>query len=376
MGKKLQIYEISAANDMKYRGPLSVRWFRVIGWLCLILQQISHVLKIYDSVTHQADPFRLTVALIFGFAGSLAVPFFIIANFSEVLAEKNAYKKLLIKYGALSLVAALAFFYFYEHILLGVFSTMGAHQKGEKFISSLLPSVSGSGYFAFNLFIDLLLCVTFLFFLEHKPKKVFVGKMLIVFRLFALLPFLYEAASIVLKLLASGGRIDLPSYIYPFLTTKPPMTFVVFIVLAVFFKRRERIFIKNGKTEEEYKAFLETKKNSFQFSVFAAVVLAVAAVLDFIVLVVIGAVLGGGSADESVIIRSIERAADSGFGESVLLLFIAPLMLLYSYNRKRQNKLVDIAIPAAGVAGILLVYIEGISQIACGAVSYLMQMGE
>ena len=48
-----------------------------------------------------------------------------------------------------------------------------------------------------------------------------------------------------------------------------------------------------------------------------------------------------------------------GLGESVLLLLLSPLMLLFSYTRTHKNKTLDTFIPFAGIALIVLVYIEG-----------------
>ena len=49
-----------------------------------------------------------------------------------------------------------------------------------------------------------------------------------------------------------------------------------------------------------------------------------------------------------------------GFGEAITLLFVAPLILLYSHTKKPRNKKISMLIPAVGTALILL--LEGIYQ--------------
>ena len=67
---------------------------------------------------------------------------------------------------------------------------------------------------------------------------------------------------IVLKVLASRKEITISPFFYPLFTVKPTMTFVLFIVLALYIKTRELRFRRHGKTHEEYKSFLNTNKNS------------------------------------------------------------------------------------------------------------------
>ena len=93
-----------------------------------------------------------------------------------------------------------------------------------------------SGFVAFNIFIDLFLCALALFFLNYEPRRVFTGKARILFRLLTLLPVAYEAACIVLKIRAAWGLTVIPMWAWSFLTVKPPMTFVLFVVLALFSK--------------------------------------------------------------------------------------------------------------------------------------------
>ena len=200
--------------------------------------------------------------------------------------------------------------------------------------------------------------------MNYRPKRLFTGRLLGVFRAFAVLPIAYEIASILLKTLAVEGKVALPLIVFPFLTVKPPMTFLVFVVLALFIKNRERIFRKNGKTHEDYQAFLRTNRNSFQFSRFTAIILAAAGILDIVAMFVVSAILSRHTAEGAELDMGffLSHVNALGLGDSVLLLLLSPLMLLFSYTRTHKNKTLDTFIPFAGIALIVLVYIEGAYQ--------------
>ena len=63
------------------------------------------------------------------------------------------------------------------------------------------------------------------------------------------------------------------------------MTFVLFVALSLFVKTREMRFRRHGKTHEEYQAFLKTRRNSWNFAVFLAIMLVIVSVVDFTVVV-------------------------------------------------------------------------------------------
>jgi hypothetical protein len=207
-----------------------------------------------------------------------------------------------------------------------------------------------------------------MFFLNARPKRVFTGKKVLILRVLALLPIAYEIASIVIKFKAAMGEITLPIWSFSLLTVKPPMTFAVFILLATHMKTREMRFCRHGRTHEEYQAFLQTNRNSRHFSVYLAVVLVVAAALDFIMMIVM-AVLAAPNVDALTnaeaedIMQFVQVASDVGFGGSVMLIIVAPVMLLYSYTRIPKNKMISTLIPATGIVLIILIVIEGIYQL-------------
>jgi uncharacterized membrane protein len=202
-----------------------------------------------------------------------------------------------------------------------------------------------------------------MYFLNYRPKHVFTGKRLIVFRMFSLLPIGYELVTLILKILAIEKKITLPMLLFPFLPVKPPITFIVFLIMAFFIKFRERRFLKHGRSHEEYQAFLKTNRNSLHFSTFSGVLLAVAGTVDLLAAIVM--VFYFVIKDPSLMqdfSQTFDKVYMLGFGRSATLLLISPLMLLFSYTRTHKNRLLDSFIPIISIVIIVLVYLEGFFQ--------------
>ena len=359
---KTKIHEINSTNDMKYRGPLTYQHFRMIGWVLIALAQVMALYMLGESLFPDKIPDIGRWSFVLSVLSQMASPFLLVANFAVILSGRESYKKLLVRFGALSAGTVAAFILVYERYAIGIFTLLsGSRAQADEMLEEVF---SEQGFMAFNLFLDLFLCTLVMFFLEYTPKRFFRGRKLIVFRLLALTPILYEAVSVLLKILVNMNNLRLPVRLFPFLTTKPPIGFVVFVALALFIKRRERRFIHNGKTIEEYRAYLATNSNSWHFSVHAAIIMAVAAVLDFIILTAASLIIAAEQYGTELYDFALEMAGskmvDCGFGASMPLIFLAPLMLLFSYNRAPKHPQLDRVIPIAGVVLVSLAYAEGI----------------
>ena len=363
--KEKKLSRMTAEKDIRYRGPLSYRAFKLLGWACIVLSQVVVLLTLESKLDPTMTDILVRPIATCSSLSSLALPFLLIANFALILNHSEGYASQIRKYTILVVIVLAVSVLLYSRYIVGTAAILTEDRAAAKaLITEAFWNSSREGYLSYNLFIDLLLCTLLMFFLNYRPKKVFVGNKLWIFRAFAALPILYEAASIVLKMLASAKTIRLPMLIFPFLTVKPPITFLVFIVLAVFIKRRELRFRRGGKTHEEYLAFLETNRNSWDFSVFTAVVLAVAGIVDFIAAIVFVLTQTGLVVDTAAldVASMLERASAFNLGESFPLLLLAPIMLLFSYTRTHKNKTIDVLIPAIGVSGIAIAYLEGLYQ--------------
>ena len=184
---------------------------------------------------------------------------------------------------------------------------------------------------------------------------------------FLILPVAYEVGSILIKAACADGRVTLPVWSFPLLTVKPPVTFFVFVLMVFFLKFRELRYCRHGNTHEDYEEFLHTNRNSLHFSIFLAVMLVIAGIVDAVIMLYM-MIKQAGSVEA---LEKLMEAADDyypiavavGFGKSIPLMFIAPLMLLYSYTRKPKLEKVSTLIPVAGIALIAIVVIQGGYQV-------------
>lgn len=349
-------------NDIRYRGPLSYRTFKILGWICIALSQVAVLMTVDARMDPGMAEVLQTPTTALNLLANLALPFLLIANFALILNADEGYSRQLLRFGGIALAVVAGSLVVFHRYMVGTVAVLTeSREDAAALLEELFRTEFGTGYFCYNLFIDLFLCTLLMFFLNYRPKHLFTGKLLGLFRAFAILPIAYEAASITLKFLAVEGKVTLPLIVFPFLTVKPTMTFLVFIVMAFFIKNRERLFRKNGKSHEEYQAFLKTNRNSFQFSRFTAILLAIAGVLDVIVMFVVMGILSYQLPEgtEPSLDFYLSHLSALGLGESILLLLVAPLMLLFSYTRTYKNKMLDTFIPFAGIILIALVYLEG-----------------
>ena len=462
---RAKIHEVNAENDIRYRGPLTYQHFQILGWLCIVVSQVALLLQIGAKLDPSvAELYQSAGPLLESFA-EFSLPLLLIANFAQILDSSDGYKNQLLKNAGASLGVFLASFLFFDRYIVGALAAVSSNPADARpVLEGMVHLLSPAGFVSFNLFIDLFLCTLVMLFLNYRPKRFFQGKLLHVFRLFALLPIAYEVVCMVLKVQSAKGIVRLPLWSFPLLTVKPPMTFVLFILLAVFVKIRELRFRRHGKGHEEYQEFLKTNKNSWNFSVFLAIMMVCVSVLDFVVMTgysVVGTVqtlnenelnaaanaspspgaesvetaegplmvlenaasespapqeaagaqeteemqtiselnlenmtetevlqaLTGLLGEESIDLSLFHEAEAStpepmseeermtmlaystmeselmtaealGFGGSINLILLAPLVLLFSYTKTPRNPKVGIFIPAGGIALIFFLYLE------------------
>ena len=369
--KKRNIYDVTRENDIKYRGPLSYRSLKVIGWLSIIFTQYVMLMELKEKLV-PTDGTVVFGSLINSLITSLALPTLLISGFALLLNGHGKYKRLLMINGGAAAGFIIIYLIIYQRYLLGFMSIfLGGKAAAAVQADELLRELPDyNGFVAFNIFLDLFLCTILLYFVNYQPKKYFTGKKIYIFRSFAVLPVLYEIASITVKILCTNNVIFIPAAAYPLLTTKPPMCFVMFFLMVMFIKHRERNFIKHGKTHEEYREFLRTNTNSLQFSAFMAGIVLICSVTDILIYIILIAVhlYNSGAALNTIEPGQLDAAsrvvASWGIGGGADMIFLVPIMLLFSYTRTHKNPLIDTAIPAVSIIGIVFVYIESALDIA------------
>ncbi|MBR3333629.1 MAG: hypothetical protein IKG23_05010 [Clostridia bacterium] len=350
-------HERTAEQDIRYRGPLNYQHFQILGWLCIVASQASLILSLGARLGKLPDSWAgLTGPLTY--MSWLSLPFLLIANFAQIMNGQKSYRFLLIKnFCAAGAVWGIYAFFLNRYVLGTIDMINDGTITGFEALSQIVEKAAPTGVLCFNIFIDLFLCTLVMFFLNYKPTRIFKGKTRFIFRSFALLPVVYEVGCIVLKVMASRKEVTVSPFFYPLFTVKPTMTFVLFIVLAMYIKTRELRFRRHGKSHEEYKAFLNTNKNSWDFSRFLAIALVVIALADLAVLLTVTARETANMTEEAMN-TYYPTAVIMGFGDSIVLIFLAPLVLLFSYTRKPKNAMVGLLVPVSSFALIMLLYLE------------------
>lgn len=358
MGRRQRLHKAIQKKDMRYRGPLSYISFKLLGWVCLSCAVLATLLQAAGSLNAEVSGRLKVVTEIADTMKDLSLPFFLIGNFAIIIDNKKGYKRQLITTGAgLMLVTGVFLLLVYRYIAGVLILLVGDTELGAQEASGLLTALGPYGFYELNIFVDLFLCTLFMYFLNCAPTKHFQGKKIVLFRLCALLPILYEVTSLTLKALSALGKIQLPAFLFPLLTVKPPMTFVLFIILAFFIKRRERHFRSLGFTREDYRAFLKTNRNSWHFSVYTALILFAAGFIDAFAYVILT------DPDFPSLAKAGQVALALGVGDAGPMLMLSPVMLLFSYTRRNKYPMLETFIPAIGMTLIAVTVLEGSYQL-------------
>ena len=407
--KRLKIHEVTAENDIRYQGPLNYQHFQMLGWLCIVATAAVVLITVGAKMDASVETSLGGVKDVLKWVGTLSLPFLLIANFARILNNSEGYRKQLIKNGAAMAGITLGAILLLYRYVVGTMVELGLTQEQaiDLFLNAAqITSKARVGFISFNIFVDLFLCTLVMFFLNYRPKYIFKAPAArIVFRLFTVFPIAYELISLILKIRCARGEITLPLWSFPLLTVKPPMTFVLFIALAVYVKTREWRFRRHGKTHEEFQAFLKTIRNSRNFSVFLAIMLVIVSVVDLVIFLGMSVFETAKNIVQDQQAAAVEQAAETagteqaqlsdeeliatlaensptaeeigqekivayteksvrimdavGFGGSVYLIFLAPLVLLFSYIRIPKNKQFSMLIPMIAIGLILVLYLEG-----------------
>ena len=371
--------EYTAANDIKYRGPLNYQSFQLFGWICIILAVVVGLINVAKKISPDIEKDIGQIGDILSWIASLSLPFLLMANFSKILANKEGYRKQLLRNGGAALGIFLVTIVVGNRYIIGTMEQIVTPK--EEVVPLLESIVRGSlpkGFLAFNLFIDLFMCTLSLYFLNARPKRVFTGKRVIFLRLLVILPIAYELIGFVLKVQAARGRIELPLWTFPLLTMKPPVTFAFFVFIAFLMKFREYRYCRHGKTHEEYLEFMKTNRNSFHMSVHLCLSMIAFALIDLILfyLLVVGhaaTVLPAGTvamtgetldtvteAGAAALNAGLSVAQAVGVGKAIALAGVAPLMLLYSYTSEPKRKIISTLIPVGSILVIVVILMEAL----------------
>lgn len=329
-------------RDLKYKGFLSYRSLKIIGFLFLIFAQIFLIYNLVSKLVSDLPSWVGETANVLNTISLFALPMFLAANFCLIMANKKTIVKNLIFYSLMAILfyaAVVLVYYRYLNGYIGVFiedpvqTAQVAEAVAYKFFGNVIN---------YNVFVDLALFSLFFFFFFYKPKKINTPKKMIVFRSFSVVPVFIVIASAVLYAFYYLGRINLPIAVLAILPCRSIAIYAIFVIISILVKVRQKKFIDWGGTQEEYDKYLKTKRNSLEVSVIASIVVFVVCLIDFLLLITFPVVLLG------------------GVGLNFYLAVIIPFLFLLSYNRQPKYKFIDTLIPVVFVIIVVLLYLEGV----------------
>ena len=370
--KRVKLRDRTSKNDIRYRGPLSYRSIRIIGWVFMIFSQLAVLFAFVMKISPDTSSSLALPTEFFKYFRGFPVPLFLLANFAFILQGKADFKRLLVFYGGVAVLLYISGIVLMSHFGLGFVygvspTTFDFAYYASIFGTTLVISNNPSLYML-NIFIDLFLCALTYFFIHYKPTKYFQGKKLILFRLMVLIPILYEIGSILIKYMTLTERMAINYFVFFALTAKPPFMFISFILIILVTKLQEKSFMKRFKDEEALDDHLSTNAHSLKVSITIFWVFIVTAFLDLFTMMgycITYVVLKANTEAEFDVrfLESITYAQSIGLGQSACLILVAPVALLFSYSRKPKHPEYDKFIPIIAILIIIVVYIEGMFRI-------------
>ena len=367
-------------NDIKYKGALSSRHLRIIAWICLIIAQISNVITLAGKIDTNLQASSQMVQGVFSFIALLPMPLFLLSNLGKMFRLKNKddwrtmFTQNSIKAIIVYILANYVIFHFgfrFSHALNPNASWWEVSLSFGRFLHHL-----GSTAYTCNIFIDMLLWISTLFFLNFKPRKWFQNKKIFLFRLLIVFPLLYEIGGIMIKYCMCLEILMVPSFVFFLLPCKAPLTFVAVIAIIFAFKIMETRYKKNHNDYfgEKYANFVQTNAHSLKISIIISTFFLLAVIVDIFILYqaitfsIFNAIKMAITKPEQdvydVAITKIDAWVGSGFGGSVALIFIIPFVMIFSYTKQHKNDKIDTYIPIIGFICIAIIYIEGLFQIS------------
>ena len=145
--RKRRILERTAENDIRYRGPLSYRHFRVLAWLCLIAGQAVVLMRLEQKLDPAYAVAYQTPIAVLQPISALALPFFLIANFATILEGQEGYSRQILRYGTMAAGVILSFFAVYERYFLGSMAVLIQDPaEAAKYVDLILSKAFPQGF--------------------------------------------------------------------------------------------------------------------------------------------------------------------------------------------------------------------------------------
>lgn len=344
----------NSGNDIKYRGPIGVYQMRALAWIFMAVSQFSIISNLAFQYVGYGIDINSGPGIIISLIAELAIPCFLLGSFAYILQNRSRCINMLITYSLFAGAIAVLFILIVYHYGAGLASRfLGENIFNSAGIVSSLLAKFNIKLVNFNVFIDLLLCTAFMFFMITEPPRFFRNGREKLFRICALIPIIYEVVIYIFIALSKLEIIEFPAFLYAIMPTKAPVMFLAFVIIVLSEFRLKKKYFKQGGDRKGYEEFLNTRMHSFKFAKFTAKTFAIVGFIDSLLAVVLVVMA---LEYENVVAMNILDIFK--IGNSIGLLIIAPFILLFSYNKTYKNPYLNMVIPIAGIGLIVLTYVE------------------
>jgi len=345
-------------GDIRYQGPLSYRIIKILGWLCVLVSTVVGLLSLTMKISPEMEKGLRSLWQTLYYVSSLALPLLVIQGISRIMRGRGEYWQQLLTYGGFACCIIAIYGIIYQSTVLRLIDTLFLEPKmALPIIEKYIEGFGEKGFINFNIFVDIFLCFLIFFFLTVQPKRVFTGKWVLILRFLTILPVGWVIACMILKGQGVAGKAVLPFWLFPFLTTRPLPVYLLFLFLS-FQVRKENLFSYSNISDDLIT--LPPRRRSFRFAVLLAVSLAAAGILDYLLQFVAAKFFL--HAPESVAAADafdwgMRAAMNIGLGgDSLALLILAPVMLLYSFTRVPKWRYTSILVPLAAIGLLILMW--------------------
>ena len=337
-------------EDIKYKGVLSYRYLRILAWISIAVAQLIMLNNACYSLLNEAVVDKGFADNFLSLISSLSVPLFIIATFATILNRSKSIKSVLITYGAAYIGMAIIIIFLYYHYINSLLLTFEMDNDSLKSLGRAIGSK-----LEINVFSDLLFLSLFYYFIMYNPKKYFQGKKIYIFRLLSLTPLLIALTSYLLKGFANLGYYQIPFGLNPFLTTKPPFIYLLFMIITFWLKHQEKEYLRLGGTKEGYINYEKTNKNSLRFSLILSIIMLLISILEYVILFGVVAIQA---------YSLLQYIFAFQFGECTGLFIGIPFILLFSYNKTHKKSNADLYVVLFGIGLVSFTCLEMVYRIA------------
>ncbi len=257
--------------------------------------------------------------------------FLLIGLFSTLVQERKSIKRIIITYAVYTFLFYLFELIGYYFFLFPIVESFGeSYMLDETTIYLAEIGISSlMGIFAnFNIFIDLLVCTLFFFFVVYTPKKGVFSRHRKVFRSFALIPVLYLVLSVVLSYLGKI-KIEIPIPILALFSSKGIYAHVFFWIITIYYKFRRKIYNNNPYTYGlEFKQYIRTNSSKFDFALVMGLIMLVICLFENIF--------------KDLTVAKVFNFSMLSLGRGVYLYCFVFILLFFDFTKKPRFKFFNV----------------------------------